>query len=287
MKAFKRKLAVIVIILSVTFLVVVAYSSKRGEKSALENYTGIGFNVFQKYFYKAGIQVKDYIMFIKNFSQVKEENEKLKEENNKLKDKLASYEIIKEQNNRLRSILNYTQLNTQYNYVVCDVIGKSGNAYVEQFILNKGKSDGIDKNMAVINSYGLIGQVTSVGDNWSLVETIESKNIAVGGYILDTKEYMGIVRGYVDKNNKPLAKLYYLPIDSKVKVGDQVFTGIVNNDEVESGIYPKGIRIGTVIDLEEDKINMMKTALIRPHVDFNKIEEVTVIVPKVSRKIND
>ncbi|EGO87264.1 rod shape-determining protein MreC, partial [Clostridium botulinum C str. Stockholm] len=45
-------------------------------------------------------------------------------------------------------------------------------------------------------------------------------------------------------------------------------------------LYPKDIKIGTVIDVEEDKGKLVKNALIEPSVDFNRLEELFVIVSK-------
>ena len=45
-------------------------------------------------------------------------------------------------------------------------------------------------------------------------------------------------------------------------------------------LYPKEIRIGEVTKVEEDKVKVMKSAIVKPYVDFNKLEELFVIVPK-------
>ena len=45
-------------------------------------------------------------------------------------------------------------------------------------------------------------------------------------------------------------------------------------------IYPKGIRIGEVVEVNEDRARVMKTAVVKPYVDLNRLEEVFVILPK-------
>ena len=60
----------------------------------------------------------------------------------------------------------------------------------------------------------------------------------------------------------------------KVKEGDIILT---------SGLgyfYPKGLRIGEVISVSEDKVKVNKSAIIKPYVDFNKLEELFIIIPK-------
>ena len=68
--------------------------------------------------------------------------------------------------------------------------------------------------------------------------------------------------------------MYDLPIDSEIKEGDVIMTSGVGM------LYPKEIRIGEVTKVEEDKVKVMKSAIVKPYVDFNKLEELFVIVPK-------
>ena len=45
-------------------------------------------------------------------------------------------------------------------------------------------------------------------------------------------------------------------------------------------MYPKEIRIGEVISVETDNVKVMKSAVVKPYVDFNKLEELVIIIPK-------
>lgn len=64
-----------------------------------------------------------------------------------------------------------------------------------------------------------------------------------------------------------------------VKEGDVILTSGSGN------IYPKDIKIGEVIGVTEDKVKLMKVAIVEPYVDYNKLEELMVIVPKDKREI--
>ena len=89
-----------------------------------------------------------------------------------------------------------------------------------------------------------------------------------------TRDNNGIVKGYKDENNKLLAQIERLSLDSAIKKGDVILTSGLG------GIYPAGIRIGNVLSVHEDKGEVMKSAIIEPYVDFTKIEEVFIVVPK-------
>ena len=131
--------------------------------------------------------------------------------------------------------------------------------------------------MIVIASKGLVGKVTSVAKNWAIVETIVNKNISVSVMLEESRENSGILEGYANNNNEKLAKISYLPMSSEVKEGDIVLTSGYGE------IYPKEIRIGEVIKVEEDKVKVMKSAIVKPYVDFEKLEELLIVAPKDSR----
>ncbi len=273
-KFFKNKLTVAIVILSVTFLLLISTSIGRGNVSFFENGIGYTFNSIQGSIYKLGSDIKYSLGFIFNYSSVRSENEKLTARNNDLEKQLVDYNSIKAENDRLRSMLNYKDANSSYNYIGCDIIGKSGSGYLDQFVINKGSNDGIAKDMIAVTGEGLVGQVTTVGTNWSIVQSLSNENLAVSAMVESTNDNSGILKGYKDSGSKLLAKLYYLPIDSNIVAGDNILTSGLG------GLYPKGIRIGKVLSVEEDKGKVMKTALVEPYVNFNKIQELFIVVPQ-------
>lgn len=277
MKIFRNKLAVTIVLLSVTFLILITKTIKSDKISFAGNGIGVTFNAIQGGIYKFNSKIKDSVSFVFNFSTVKKENEELKKKNSELESKALDYDSLKSENERLREMVNFKDQNSEYNYVGCDIIGKTGSGLLDQFTINKGSKDGIEKQMIAITEKGLVGQVTSVGSNWSTIQTLSNANIAVSGYVERTKDN-GIAQGYNNSNNKLLAKLSYLPLESDVKKGDIICTSDIAMPY--PGLYPKGIRIGSVIDVEEDKGKIMKNAIIQPYVDFNKLQEVFIVLPK-------
>lgn len=275
MKFFRNKLAVIVIVLSIGFLVLISYSVKRDKVSILENGVGVALNAVQGTLYGATNQVTQFTSFIFHFSAIKSENEALKKQNSELKNQTLDYASLQKENIGLRAQLNFNNQRNQYNYIGCDLTGKSGDNYTPEYIIDKGSNDKIEKGMVLITIEGLVGQITSVANNWSTFQAISSENIAVHGMVQTTNDNSGIVRGYRDSDNNPLAKMYFLPMDSTIKSGDIILTSGLG------GTYPKGIRIGSVISVEDDKGKVQKNAVIKPYVEFNKLQEVFVVVPKI------
>lgn len=279
MTFFKNKLAVTIIVLSVGFLILIGVSVKRENISGVENGVGSSLNVVQRVLYSASNSVKNTFSFIFNFTQVKNENQELKQRNAELENKMVQYDIISKENEDLKAKLDFKNQRNEYNYIGCNVIGVSGGNFLDGFIVDRGTKDGLKKGMAVVTDKGLVGQVTSTSSNWSIIQSISNENIAVSGMVESTNEINGIIRGYKDDDNKLLAKLYSLPLDSTIKVDDVIITSGHGN------LYPKGIRIGKVIAVEDDKGRIMKNAIIEPFEDFNKLDQVLVVVPKETREI--
>ena len=279
MKLRKNKLAATVIVLSVAFLGIIIYTINNDQKNAISSGVGSAINPLQKVVYSINDKIKGTLDFFLNFSKIKQENEELTKENIELQNKLLEYDTLKEENNRLREVLNFKNSKDNYSYVGTNIIGYSGESFSNGYIIDKGESDGILKGMVVISDKGLVGQVTSTGSNWAIVESLLNENIAVSVMVNSTRETTGILEGYVTRSNSGLTKVTNLPLDSEIKEGDVIVTSGLGQ------IYPKEIRIGEVISVESDEIKSMKTAIVKPYVDFDKLEDLFIIIPNETREV--
>jgi rod shape-determining protein MreC len=279
MKLRKNKLAATVIVLSVAFLGIIIYTINNEQKSAISSGVGSAINPLQKVVYSINNKIKETLDFFLNFSEVKNENEELTKENIELQNKLLEYDTLKEENDRLREVLNFKNSKDDYSYIGTNIIGYSGESYSDGYIIDRGENDGILKGMVVISDKGLVGQVTSTGTNWAIVESLLNENIAVSVMVNSTRETTGILKGYVTRSNNGLTKVTNLPLDSEIKEGDVIVTSGLGQ------VYPKEIRIGEVISVESDEIKVMKTAIVKPYVDFDKLEELFVIIPNETREV--
>lgn len=279
MKRHKNKLAATVIVLSVAFLGIIIYTMNNQKKDAVSSGLGSAINPLQKVVYSIGDKVKGTLDFFLNFSKIKEENKDLTKENSELQNKLLEYDKLKEENDRLREVLNFKNSKDNYEYIGTEIIGYSGESFSDGYIIDKGENDGLKKGMVVISDKGLVGQVTSTGSNWAIVESLLNENIAVSVMVNSTRETTGILKGYVTRTNNGLTKVTNLPLDSEIKEGDVILTSGLGQ------IYPKEVKIGEVVSVESDEIKVMKTAIVKPYVDFNKLEELFVIVPKETREV--
>lgn len=172
-------------------------------------------------------------------------------------------ELLKE-NIELKNLLNIK--NDYYNMITCNVI-KRDITWYNTLTINKGKKDNIRVNMAVIDSNGLIGKISEVGNDYSIVELISSNN--------NTKISVSIndIHGILDSYNKNdnILTIKNINKNSDIKVGDKVYTNGIG------GIYPAGIYIGEVIDITNDKDDLSKLLKVSTSSNYNSIRYVNVI----------
>lgn len=279
MKFLKNKLAVTIIVLSVAFCGIIFYTIKSDQKDIVSGGAGSIVSPLQKIVYGANDKIKGVVDFFLNFSEVKEENKQLTISNIELENKLLEYNKLKEENERLREVFKLTESKDNYTYLGCNIISYSGGNFLDGYIIDKGEKDGVIEGLVVISPKGLVGQVVSTGSNWANVESLISPNIAVSIMVDSTRESTGILKGYKDKKNNSIVKVENIPLDSKIKEGDVILTSGLGM------IYPKEIRIGEVKSVETDNVKVMKSAVVEPYVDFERLEELFIILPKETREI--
>lgn len=280
MKPFKNKLAVTIVVLSVAFLGIIIFSVK-SNSSIISSGVGSVISPLQKIIYNANDKLKESFDFFINFSKVKQENEELAAKNAELENKLIEYNRMKDENQTLREMFEYSEANENYNYLGCNIVGYSGGNISNGYVIDKGTNDGVKKDMIVITPQGLVGKVTKAENSYSIVQTILNENIAVASMVESTRETTGVLQGVTDNKNKNLTILSNIPIDSEIKEGDVILTSGLG------GMYPKEIRIGEVVSIEVDSVGIMKKAVVKPYVDFNKLEGLFVVVPKEEINIEE
>lgn len=200
--------------------------------------------------------------------QYANENEQLRKEAAELRKKLADYEKTKTENEQLREAAGLKETYPDFEMATASVIGRDPDDSYGSFTIDKGSMHGVKFHDPVMTSEGLIGYISDVGPISSRVTTILSPEINVGAYEIRTKD-IGNITGEIKLSEKGFCKLEYLPRESGVTKGDIIVTSGV------SGIFPEGLIIGTVDDVQPESSGVSTYAVIRP---ASKIEDVKNVV---------
>lgn len=201
------------------------------------------------------------VFFHRNFTQ----NERLSREMDSLRNKLNAQEEVFLENARLKDLLSFKE-KSPYNLISCRVIGRAADSWTSSIIVDKGRNSGIRKGMAVISYLGVIGRVTEAFELTSKALLINDPNLSISAIVQRSRQE-GLVTGTLGSR----LVMRYLPQEPDIRINDIIITSGLN------GIYPKGLTIGTVVDVGREFSGLSSYALIKPAVNLYGIEEVLVI----------
>lgn len=206
---------------------------------------------------------KDLLNFVKI---LEEENRQLKAENAKLKS-------VQAENNKLRENLNFFK-EKDFGYVVADIIAEglenNINTKNNSLIIDKGSQDGIAIGLAAVNKEGIIiGKITEVKKDISKVSLLTSGDCLFAAAILGESQTIGITEGELNLT----IKMNFIPQKKNIKIKDQVITSGLEKE------VPKGLLIGEVSQINNNKNNIWQSVVIEPLVDFKELDIISVIIP--------
>lgn len=158
-----------------------------------------------------------------------------------------------------------------YKTIPASVIGRSANAWYDQFILNKGSEDGIIVGRGVINEDGVVGQIKKVGPSSSIVQLISNPDWRMGVKIARINQYCILNGNYPQK-----ARLQFVAIDSDIQAGDEVVSsGVCTDNDICP--YPENFPVGRVVMVGKDPNEIDLVVEVDYYADINKTKYVFVL----------
>lgn len=277
LRLIKSKLFILLAV-TVAILVIMGLSSKQDSKI---NYAGNVFSVvlspFQEFINYLGGQIDGASGYLKDTKVLREENETLKAQIDKLEKEIKDLSDYREKNKELREALNIKDQFSDFDFLGANIIGKDMGNWFNVFTIDRGVQDGIGNNFAVITSKGLVGRVIGTDLISSRVISIIDEGSTVSARISKTRDLV-VVKGDLKLKDEGLCRLDYIPPDVDVSVGDKIETSGLG------GIYPKGIIIGEIKEVRRRSSELNRYAIIKPAVDFKRLEEVLILVSKNNLK---
>jgi rod shape-determining protein MreC len=196
----------------------------------------------------------------------------LKAENEKLRKRIQDLEVERHRlleadavNRKLQQLLDFrSQLPSKA--VTASVIANSASSWFQGCILDKGSADGVQKNMAVVTPLGVVGKVVSVTKRSAKVILLTDANSGIDVLVQRTRS-RGIVSGSLDNGTV----LKYMKRSEDVQVGDRLITSGVD------GVFPMGLLVGTVINVNKQYLGLFQFVEVMPAVQLSRIEEVLIV----------
>jgi rod shape-determining protein MreC len=204
---------------------------------------------------------KDYFAL----QQVQEENEQLKQQISALQIRLQQERSLAQQSQSLQKLLDL-KTSTELSTTAANVIAGGASPEFRTITIDKGTSEGVHGDMAVISPAGIVGRVIQPSPRAAKVQLLIDRNAAAGALFERTRAG-GMIVGVVA--NPPL-RMELVSNLADVKAGDAIIASGVD------GIYPKGYLIGHAETVERGT-GLYWNITVRPGVDFSGLEEVLVV----------
>jgi rod shape-determining protein MreC len=197
---------------------------------------------------------------------VHEQNQELQKTIDRLRLEQASLLEDARQGERLQALLGF-QHRYIYTTLPAQAIGSSGSDQSRVFYLDKGSSDGLKPDMAVITADGIVGKVREVFPHTAQVLVINDQTSGAG-VILETTRTRGILTG----NASGLLEIVGILADERIKPGEKVFTA--GGDL----IFPRGLPVGVIEKVVRDpERDAFIDIIVKSAAHLDRLDEVLVI----------
>lgn len=200
----------------------------------------------------------------------RQQNEELTTRIYELESQNKDTEQYRNEIEKLNNLLELQESMSDYTSLAAKVVAYSSNDRFSALEINKGALNGVSVGNCVVSDRGVVGTVVEVGPNWATVSSVLNPESAVGVRASRTGS-IGVVEGDASLSKEGLCKLSFLDRNSNLIVGDLLETS------GSGGVYPSGLLIGKVKDINSDNTGNLDYATVEPAVDFSRLYAVLVI----------
>lgn len=197
------------------------------------------------------------------------ENEALKAKGRILNARLQKMQVLQAENTRLRNLLGSSRKLADQ-VIVAELLSVDQNPYRQLIEINKGSNDGVEIGYAVIDDFGVMGQVTHVNPHSSTTILISDPEHAVPvQFIRSGTRSVAFGNGSTDQ-----LELRYLPATADIMVGDRLVTSGLG------GRFPADYPVATVTSIKADLTHGFVSVLAKPEARLDSSREVLIIKPR-------
>jgi rod shape-determining protein MreC len=231
------------------------------------------FSFFQKSFSAVGNFFSDTLNSVATLKNLEVSHKELLLRVEALGNLERSYSEIKRENERLKEQLGY-QTDAKYKSISAKIIAKDPENLYSTFVLDKGISQGVVKNQAVIafqdGVEGLVGRILEVGRTSCLVSPIYDSTAYVA-VRLERSRYDGLAVGNGTLDEPIIVRYIKKRAKEEIQYGDIIVTSGLKS------LYPPGIAVGRVKNIRDLEYLTSLELEIEPIIDFGRIEYVFII----------
>jgi rod shape-determining protein MreC len=277
-KQVRRRRAVLALLVCTSLILLTAYFGESPSSPLHSIQRGIVevFSPIQQGASTALKPLRDVAGWFSNTIHASSQRNQLEKEVQTLRAQLAQAQSAQVENSQLSKLVGLDNANSiaSYRPVAGEVISRDPTLWYATVEVDKGSSDGVAVDDPVIGDGGLVGRVSTVSPNASIVTLITDHSMAVSAQVQDPSGDTGVLVPAVGNPSSLL--LQYLPRSAQAQVGQQVVTSGFKAGPLES-LYPAGIPIGQVSNANQNDLLNNGQVQVDPVVDLRHLDVVQIL----------
>lgn len=206
-------------------------------------------------------------------SQLRLENDMYRQYLEQMNQMSTQLEETYRDNQNLKDLLALNDTMVEYDLVNSKIINRDYQTFNQYLILDKGSSDGVESQMAVISTLGLVGNVERVENNHSIVKLITNQESINKYSVLIQIDSKTVVNAILEGYNGDTGMFEVRLLDTSIAVseGMKVMTSGLGE------IVPSGLLIGTIDNIEERHTTLSVTVHVEPSADFADLNYLSIV----------
>jgi rod shape-determining protein MreC len=218
--------------------------------------------------------IGNFVSTLVRLPSIRRENEEMRERIAALEHEISTSGADQSRLAELEAVLGLQEsVGRRLDTLAAEVIAYNVSNFEWTITIDHGSADGVEENMAVIASAGLVGHVVRVGPGSSVVRLIIDPDSAVAGR-LDGSGKPGMLVGAGQAD----LRMELVDPDTEVMPDENVVTSGFRISGVGQSLYPPNILIGSVSRVLSDEGALEKFVTVRPAVDFSSLNAVLVVL---------
>lgn len=204
--------------------------------------------------------------FFSTRSELRKQNAQLRGEQLKNAQATLTLEALQAENEQLRELLA-AKTRGPVNSTFAEIIYAGRDPFSRKVIIDKGEDEGIELGQPVIDTKGVLGQVTRVLPHLSEVTLITDKDHAIPVQVV-RNGLRGIAFGSGDGST---LEFRFMPANADIQTGDVLVTSGLDD------IYPRGLPVAQVLKIERDASHGFAKISLMPSGGTNRHRQALVL----------
>ena len=275
----RNKIVIIVFSTLLLFAFIILSSIPGSFLNSLTSPVSVVLGPVQNAIYKVMTVAGDYYAAFAEGIEIRQENEQLRAENASLKNRITRLEEAGRQYEALKEALQLKDRYDQYTIIGCRVLTRDIGSWFDIFRIDSGRNDGLavseTTSYAVVDAQSrLVGRVLSTDINSARVLPLLHEGFSMSAKINTSAGALVRVRGDLDLKEKGTCAVDQIPPTAVIRVGDEIITSGAG------GLFPAGLPIGVIVEVNDTGTRQNRTAIVKPYVDLENLETIFVMKGK-------